>query len=217
MKLTITPQTKALIVSAKALASQIPDNLVITNAEEMVWADNERKMIKERAATLNETRLTATRPMDEAKKVIMDWFREPIDMLTRKEGIIVTAMRKFRDEQDRKRRAEEARLAEEARKRAEDERKKLEAAAKKAEKKGDEEKADELREQKAAVVELTPVIPDMMPKVDGRVLKKTWKAKIVNFAKLPDEYKLPNERLLGEVARNTRGTKEIPGVEYYEE
>lgn len=46
----------------------------------------------------------------------------------------------------------------------------------------------------------------------GRV---TWKARVLDFKLLPDEYKLPNERLLNSLAASTKGTRQVPGVEFY--
>lgn len=42
-----------------------------------------------------------------------------------------------------------------------------------------------------------------------------WKAKVVDFALLPDSYKLPNEQVLNAYARSTKGKGAIPGVEFF--
>lgn len=47
--------------------------------------------------------------------------------------------------------------------------------------------------------------------------RTNWKARVVDFALLPDEYKLPNEPLLNNFARSTKGTRPIPGVEFYDD
>lgn len=44
-----------------------------------------------------------------------------------------------------------------------------------------------------------------------------WKAEVVDFALLSDEYKLPNMSLLSSFAKSTKGTKEILGVRIYSE
>lgn len=47
--------------------------------------------------------------------------------------------------------------------------------------------------------------------------RDNWKARVVNFKLLSDEWKLPNESLLNSHARTTKGTRPIPGVEFYNE
>jgi len=47
--------------------------------------------------------------------------------------------------------------------------------------------------------------------------RTNWKARVVDFALLPDEYKLPNEPLLNSFARSTKGERPIPGVEFYDD
>lgn len=45
--------------------------------------------------------------------------------------------------------------------------------------------------------------------------RDVWKARVVDFAKLSDEYKLPNESMLNAYARTHKGQGSIPGVEFY--
>lgn len=47
--------------------------------------------------------------------------------------------------------------------------------------------------------------------------RTNWKARVVDFALLPDEYKLPNEQKLNAHARSTKGERPIPGVEFYDD
>ena len=47
--------------------------------------------------------------------------------------------------------------------------------------------------------------------------RANWKARVVDFALLPDEYKLPNESKLNAHARTTKGERPIPGVEFYDD
>jgi hypothetical protein len=47
--------------------------------------------------------------------------------------------------------------------------------------------------------------------------RANWKARVVDFKLLPDEYKLPNESLLNAYARTHKGEGEIPGVEFYDD
>lgn len=119
------------------------------------------------------------------------------------------------DEQDRKRRIEQAKLDEKARK----EREKLEERARKAEEKGNTEKAEELKEQAEEKEFAVPVAPSTAPAVEGLTKKVTWKARVTDMSKLPDEYivKTPNLPMLNAVARSTKGTIKLSGVEFYAE
>ena len=45
--------------------------------------------------------------------------------------------------------------------------------------------------------------------------RDNWKARVLDFKILPDEYKLPNESLLNSFARTNKGQRPIPGVEFY--
>jgi hypothetical protein len=47
--------------------------------------------------------------------------------------------------------------------------------------------------------------------------RDNWKARVVDFKALPDEYKLPNEPLLNTYARTHKGEGSIPGVEFYDD
>jgi hypothetical protein len=48
--------------------------------------------------------------------------------------------------------------------------------------------------------------------VSGR---DNWKARVLDFKALPDEYKLPNEQMLNAKARTTKGQAQVPGVEFF--
>jgi flagellar biosynthesis GTPase FlhF len=51
----------------------------------------------------------------------------------------------------------------------------------------------------------------------GVSIRKVWTFRVVSFARLPDEYKLPNEKKLGELARSSGPVAAVPGIEFYEE
>lgn len=84
---------------------------------------------------------------------------------------------------------------------------------------------DELARKEAALnggeftVDTTPVVVPAAPaahvRTDAGTLgtRKVRKARVIDFAKLPDAYKLENTRLLATAA--TSGVKEIAGVEFF--
>jgi hypothetical protein len=74
------------------------------------------------------------------------------------------------------------------------------------------EKEAELR-AKAAEQDLDPDLVQVeAPKVKGQ--RKVYKYRVVDFSKLPDEYKIEDSKKLGALARSSQGTAEVPGVEF---
>ncbi len=65
-------------------------------------------------------------------------------------------------------------------------------------------------------VEAPPPVPERtrtgMGTLSGR---DNWKARVIDFAKLPDEFKIPDMAALHAKARSTKGTAVIPGVEFF--
>lgn len=270
---------------------------------------------------MDEVRLSVTRPMDVAKKRVMDWFRGPRAMLVAEIENDKNRMLAYKDEQDRiaeeaarkereraekeaQRLREEARkadeeaarkererLAEEQRKadeRAEVERKRLaeeqriadeKAAEEKArldklaeEAEADERKQKELAEEqrrekdrqeaearriqenkdaaaererkeqerlhqerldseadqrersaRAEILEdradakTTAPVVSAAPKVAGISTKKVYKFEIVDKSKVPDEYKIIDEKRIRGVVNALKDDANIPGVRVYTE
>lgn len=48
-------------------------------------------------------------------------------------------------------------------------------------------------------------------------VKKVWKWKLIDFKKVPDNYKVINEKMLNAVVKASSGNIEIPGIEIYSE
>ena len=53
--------------------------------------------------------------------------------------------------------------------------------------------------------------------VKGQNLRLVYRARVVDFGKLPDEYKLTDTVKLGELARSSKAMAMVPGVEFYSE
>lgn len=113
---------------------------------------------------------------------------------------------------ERERLAEEARLRELERKRAEEE---ALAAAIAAEKAGDAKLAEAIIE--APVTTRPVVLPPTTPKLEGISQRTTWRARVVDEAAVPREYLMVDDKKLQSVARATRGSVAIAGVEFYPE
>ena len=76
---------------------------------------------------------------------------------------------------------------------------------------------DSARAKAAAAALIQPVIAREVPKIAGIKTRTVWKYRIVDAAQIPREYMIPNEVMLGNVARSTKGAVKVAGVEFYSE
>lgn len=173
LKVGITPEANKLAEQSAGLLA-VAQAYKIDSPEMYQAAGDELKHIKAKAKELDETRKSLTKPIDEAKARIMDFFRQPLDFLSKAESIIKGSMLTYQNEQERIRREEEARRQEIARK----EQERLQKRAEKAAEKGQTEKAEALLETANAIP--TPIVAPAMQKVSGIATKTTWKAEVVD-------------------------------------
>lgn len=238
------PTQSDLITEANSTLS-VAKSITIDSPAMYAAAARELQELKGRAKALDERRKEITRPLDEAKKAILDLFRAPLAVLEEAEGVLKRSIITWDAEQERLRKIEEARLREEARK----ERERLEAEARKAEeaarKKAEElqrkaaaeaaagnaAKAAALADKAAAVVDnagekaaalqqqaavvQAPTVVREQQKVAGISMRTRWLARVVNADLVPREYLVPNEQALNKIAEATKGSIKIPGVEIY--
>lgn len=194
------------------------EGLTITNQEQYTLAGDILKEIKTRIKELDDERKKITKPLDDAKKAVMNLFKPPTELLEKAEVKVKTSMLAHTEEQERKAREEEKRLREIAEKEAERQRKALEAKIMRAESSGKTEKAEELREQIENIA--IPDIPVVAPAIEtpkGISYRDKWTAEVVDFKALPDEYKIANQQALDKVAQATKGALTIPGVKFKSE
>ena len=148
--------------------------------------------------------------MDAAKKEVLDQEKLADAPLAKAEAIIKPRIAQWSAEQEKIRLAEEKRLQEIARK--EEEERQIDAAVH-AEQSGNKEEAEQIIE---APVYVPPVVlAKTTPKVAGISLTKQWKYRIVDESKIPRQYMIPNESMIGSIVRNSKGVIIIPGVEIY--
>jgi len=135
-------------------------------------------------------------------------FYEPVETATRR---VKSIMADYDAEQERARRAEQARLEAEARQ-LEQGRMLAEAIMVAA---TDPVAADRIMDEPVVVA---PVfIPKSTPKVEGVVFREVWKYRIVNEDLIPRAYLTPDELAIGKVVRALKGQASIPGVDVYSE
>lgn len=186
--------------------------LKIESATEYEGAVARLKDIKVMAREIEAMRKSMTKPIDESKRRIMDFFRNPAEALKKAEALIKSAMLQFSSEQERIRQAEESRLREAQRKEA----LRLENLAAKARERDDEEKAAEF-DKRQADVESTQVFaaPVAAPKVMGVSTREIWTFEITDKDLIPREYMVPDLKTIGDMVRATKGKVPVPGVRIF--
>ncbi len=188
-------------------------SLEVTTPPAYTAAGDDLKLLKSKWKELDALRKTMTKPLDESKNRIMEFFRGPLACLKEAQTAVSQAMVGYNQEQEKKRRLEEeriraAQLKETAR---------LAKLADAAKGRGDTDKATQFEQRSEDVAFAAPVVPTKVEKVAGLAMTKVWKHRIVDLSKLPRAYMIPNESLLGYTARTGRGLTPIPGVEFYSE
>ena len=101
----------AMADDAKALLDEAKTFTVVNDGQYEV-AGGDLKRIKNKMRDLEEMRKNLTRPIDAAKKAVMDFFRQPEEYLRNAESAYKRAMLVYQDEQERQRKAEENRIRE---------------------------------------------------------------------------------------------------------
>lgn len=241
-----TPEVRELDEQSQLLAT-VGRAYSITTAEHYAVAGEELTRVKAAQKRLDALRKSMTRPLDEAKRTIMDFFRAPEERLAQAESGIKRAMASFAEAQERARREEQRRLDEaaraererlarqaaeaEAKARAEQDRLRREAeeaaaAGRAAEAAKLAARAEKVEERAAAKVEtlqlreamvVAPVVAREPPKVTGVSTREVWKFRVTNAALVPDQYKVIDEARIRKVVQALKGDAAIPGVEVWSE
>ena len=222
----ITPEAEAIAHEAEATLGVI-QAVRITTAEECQAAVDQTREIKAKAARLEETRKAMTRPLDDAKKAIMDFFRGPADLLAKAETLLKGSITTFQQEQARiaaLATAEARRQQEEDRKRQAEEQAAAEALLLQAEDaalSGDTATAEALEQQAlAAQAQAAPISTYVAPapeKPRGAAMRKVWRARVIDPSLVPDQFKVINEKALDAYAKSMKQDAKVPGVEFYAE
>lgn len=216
VNVSVDDSTLTQITEGSRLATTVK-GLTITNNQEYLNSGEFLKQIKSVSKILDDARKDITKPLDEAKKRVMDFFRDPLDQLSAAEGILKRAILGYQQEQEKIRREEEQKAISRAKAEEERKRRALEERAVKAEESGNTAKAELLRERADDVYVPTIVTAPVIEKVKGISTKKVWKFRIKDESQIPREYLLINEPMLNKIAQATHGKIPVPGVEFYQE
>lgn len=190
-------------------AFEVATAYVIDSPEMYQAAGEELREIATKARQIEDTRLSLTRPIDDAKRRIMDLFRGPLDRLNEAQTVLrrsMLAWKQSEDERIARERQEAERAAEAERVRLAQERAKAEAAEREARAKadaalaaGDEDAAlmaiaaaeDAAAEAEAAAVaaETAEIAPPTAviaapTKASGISSRANWKFEVTNLAEM---------------------------------
>lgn len=175
---------------------------------------------KARLNDLEERRKLITKPLDDAKKSVMDLFRPAADAFKTLETILKPKIVAFQ----RKQEEEQRRLQAEAEEKARKERERLEKRAQQAADKGQLEKAAALEEQAATTVAAAPAVIDQ--KVSGIATRKQWKGKVTSVQELcraiadghvPASVVEFKQSELDRFAATWQSSKQFPGLMIYQD
>lgn len=209
------PEDVQMLVTQAEGDIVLAQRFTIASNDDYAKAAGILKTVKGRYQEIETKRREMTLPLDETKRRIMDFFRQPLEQLSNAERQIKTAILAFTQEQEKIRREQEEGL--QALARAEQERLDKLAMEKisQAQQEGNVEKAEEILA--AAVQVAVPIVQSEKPKVQGIKTITRWRHKVIDGVLIPREYLMPNEKMLADIAIATKGTIKIPGVEFYSE
>lgn len=221
----ITQEAKEVSESTDLLLQEAKDFKIKTVADLEISA-NILKTIKQKKKKIDEVRKTITRPLDAAKKRIMDFFRPAENKLSEAENIIEKTILDFRAEERKRIEEEQRKAAEEARKKQAEELARIQKEQEEAEMMGDSETVENLEMQKTVVAttaEVATVVTTEEPKLSGVAEVKRWKAVVTDKMALikhiaatgqfENIVEFSNKELTA-LATATKGTIQIPGIEF---
>lgn len=228
--LTIERVNYAALVEEASGVLEVSNEIVIDSQSMYELASEELGNIKKRIKELEDRRKAITSPLTDAHKSVMDLFRPPLDLLGKAKTSLSQGMITYVNDQEKKRREEEAiRLAEIRKQQAIIEEQEREAAEKLANATTAKERQEAIRLQgevaAAAAVQAAPVAT-VAPKAQGTSVRKTWKGRCVNKAELIayvaanpafSNLLVVDDKVLNNLAKAHGDTFNIPGCEAYED
>lgn len=219
----ITQEDRAMVEKVELFAQDYQNYSVVTK-EELERGNEHIKIISKKWKELDEKRKNIADPINKAKQAVQDLFNPPLNRLKLLKDKINQEMKGYIRVEEEKRLKLEREAQEKARLEEIRQKEKLEKRADKWEEKGNDDKAEGLRQQVEEVFEPAPVIEKVDTNIDKRFVKFTWKARVTNITKLLDHVIKtgdmvliqPNEKVLNNRSKENKKEGEIiPGVEFY--
>jgi len=172
----------------------------IAIAEDLKPATNDLSIIAKVKKALEEKKKEYIKPLQDHVKEINEAFKTLLNPIEQADRITRQKILSFQQEQDRLHREQE-----------EINRQKAELEAREAALNGREVEPVEM-------VEVTPEAPKRVSTDMGTTgLRDNWKWEVVDFALVPDSYKMINSGVLTPVVKASKGKIEIPGIRIYNE
>jgi hypothetical protein len=204
------------------MATEIAKTLGALNALEVSSEGEYREAvdalnaITSKRKTLEEKRLEITRPLDAAKKAIMDFFRAPADVLDKAERVIKGALSAFEVRRRERIEAERRELQRKADEAAAAERKRLAAEAERLAAEGRVETAA-LKIERAETLQAREITTVPGEKVKGVSYRTTWNYRIADADAIPREFMMVDEQKIRRYVSAMKGDTKIAGVEVFTE
>jgi hypothetical protein len=190
--LTMTLPSAAELAKRGNSALELVASFVVDSKETYELAAEELQAIQKREKTLNDQRMSITRPIDEAKTNVMSLFRPATDALAQAGAILKTKMLGYAQEQQRKAAAERA----ESERLAQEERSRLEAQAAALAAEGRAGEAEVKHQIAAMIVAAPPATETTAPKVAGISTRSVVDFELVDLLALVQHVAL-NPELVG--------------------
>jgi hypothetical protein len=221
-------------------AVQYAKSFAVTSSSDSAKAQEARIRLNTRIKALTEARMALTRPIDAAKKVIMDFFAGPIQAFTEAKETLDRKIIAYENEQEQLRRTEQRRLdqiaeaeRQELQRKADEEKRKADAEAellrKKAEKAaaaGRTAQAEKLQAQADHVVQasessvadledraaasVAPIVQADTARVAGAQFREVWEFQITDLSKINAPFLMADETKIGRVVQSLK--KDAVGV-----
>ena len=196
------------------LATQV-EKIVIANQTDYETAAEFLKRIKGQQAEISETFDPIIKKAHETHQESLAQKAKYFVPLKDAEGKIKKLMVDYTAAQELKAKVEQKRLQDIADAEAKKQQKILDEKIARAEASGKTEKVEELIEKKENVIPIiVPVIAPQINTPSGISYKDNWKAIIIDANIVPREWCVPDEKSLNAFAKSSKGTKQIPGVEF---
>ena len=201
--ISIRPETDITVTSLYAEALTIlryAELREINIADDLKPATDDLSIISKIKKAFEEKRKEYLKPLQEHQQAIRTAFDTLLEPILQADKITRGKILAFQQEQEAKRKEEERINA-----------LRLEAARAEMELKG------EIREP-VDLVEVSPEAPKRVSTDMGTAgLRDNWKWEVLDFALVPDEYKMINPAVLTPAAKSYKDQRRIPGVRIYNE
>jgi hypothetical protein len=199
-------------------------DLRIETAEQNQFASSLQREIRGMMKTMEEDLRPGIDAAHAAWKTSLANLQKHLDPLKKADAVIKTKVGDYLAREQAKADAERRRLLAEAEAKARAEREARAQAALAAAQAAQEERDDmtaALAMDEAVQIEAEVIVPTVdlstakVVKAAGQSVRTDWDFEVVDFAKLPDQYKIADDKKIRAVVKAMKGSVEIPGVRIY--